>query len=165
MGGLSVVEECRRGDFVGAPSGLSVGHQGRVLAEEIERRGLEPGTHPMGCLATEPDRPAGPIVEPSPDLSSEDRAAPAPQDTPIVDLPLWYAALVAPPTWDEPSEATRPESFSRLFWRPTIARWPIDRRQDWGDRANALQDAGLDWKEAERLAFDEIMAHLRPIRR
>ena len=118
----------------------------------------------MGGLATEPVLRHEPIVEPPPDLCSGDRAELAPRDTSIVDLPLWYAALVDPRTWDEPPRAIEAEACSRLFWRPTVARWPIDRRQAWGDRANALQDAGLDWKEAERMAFEEIMADLKPSR-
>jgi hypothetical protein len=119
----------------------------------------------MGGLATEPVPQHEPHSEPSPDLSFIDRAELAPQDTTIVDLPLWYASMIVPPTWDEPLQATETESCSRLFWRPTVARWPIDRRQAWGDRANALQDAGLNWKEAERTAFEEFMPDRKLSRR
>jgi hypothetical protein len=94
------------------------------------------------------------LDEPVDELTSEL----APEEERFADLPLWYAPLVAPPTWDEPSRATEPEPCTRLFWRATVSRWSIERRQAWGDRANALQDAGLGWKDAERTAFEEIMA-------
>ncbi|MHC5542267.1 hypothetical protein ACYOEI_28930 [Singulisphaera rosea] len=41
-------------------------------------------------------------------------------------------------------------------WRATIAEWPIPLRERWGRRANQLEDEGHDWREAERLAFEEI---------
>ncbi len=44
----------------------------------------------------------------------------------------------------------------RLPWRATVGSWPIELRQRWGDRANALQDGGLEWHEAERVAFEEV---------
>jgi len=104
----------------------------------------------MGCLATAPDLPADPILAPA-DSSSD--------ETSVVDLPLWYAKLVERPTWPESAE---PEAFSRLFWRPSVSLWPIQRRQRWGDRANELQDSGLPWKDAERVAFEEIMEGIDP---
>jgi hypothetical protein len=119
----------------------------------------------MGCLAPGPDLLDEPIVETSPDLAFAERAELGLEDLKFADLPLWYATLVAPPTWDEPAKATEPEACTRLFWRATVARWPIARRQAWGDRANTLQDAGLGWKEAERTAFEEIMDGLQPARR
>ncbi len=107
----------------------------------------------MSCLATAPDLLDEPIVEPSPDLSFSDRAAAGPEASSVIDLPLWYAALVAPAVRVEPAS---PQSHPGLFWRAIVARWPLDRRQRWGDRANELQDAGFDWREAERVAFEEI---------
>ncbi len=50
----------------------------------------------------------------------------------------------------------RLDASSPLPWRSLVADWPIELRQLWGDRANALQDDGLDWREAERIAFAEI---------
>jgi len=46
-------------------------------------------------------------------------------------------------------------------WPPRdsrLAEWLIERRQRWGERANALEDAGLDWREAEQQAFQELLA-------
>lgn len=119
----------------------------------------------MGCLATGPDLLDELIVETSPDLAFADLGDLPAEDQKFADLPLWYASLVAPPTWDEPAKATEPEPCTRLFWRATVAQWPIPRRQGWGDRANDLQDAGLDWKEAELRAFEEISERLQPTRR
>jgi hypothetical protein len=51
-----------------------------------------------------------------------------------------------------------------LFWRTKVARWPIERRQAWGDLANVLQDAGLGWKDAERKAFEQIVSCLQPMK-
>ena len=116
----------------------------------------------MGCLATAPDLLDEPIVEPSTDLTISDRADPGPEEPSIVDLPLWYAALVAPAARPEP---TAPKPRTGLFWRASVARWPIERRQHWGDRANELQDAGFGWQEAERVAFEEIMDDIKPIGR
>lgn len=42
-------------------------------------------------------------------------------------------------------------------WRTTLARWSIPWRQRWGDRANALQGAGLTGSEAEHRAFEEVL--------
>jgi hypothetical protein len=115
----------------------------------------------MGGLANASDLLIEPNVVASRNLSSSDRASESPEESSIVDLPLWYAVLVSRPTWDEAAEIAEPETPSRLFWRVSVARWRIDRRQRWGNRANELQDAGLDWKEAERVAFEEIMDGLK----
>ncbi len=119
----------------------------------------------MGCLAPGPDLLDEPIAEPSADLAFEDMEELGVGDSKFADLPLWYSRLVAPSPSVEPEESAAPEPCSRLFWRATVSRWPIDRRQAWGDRANALQDAGLGWKDAERTAFEEIMSSLQPSRR
>lgn len=119
----------------------------------------------MGCLAPGPDLLDEPAEERSADLAFESHPDRDLDEPKFADLPLWYASLVAPPTWDEPAKASEPEPCTRLFWRATVSRWPIPRRQAWGDRANALQDAGLGWKEAERTAFEEIMGNLAPSRR
>lgn len=43
-------------------------------------------------------------------------------------------------------------------WRTTLADWPREQRERWGRRANQLEDEGHDWREAERLAFEEIVS-------
>jgi hypothetical protein len=109
----------------------------------------------MGCLANASDLPADPTQVPA----TPKEASSSSDETSLVDLPLWYARLVERPTWPEAAE---PQKISRLFWRSSISLWPLRRRQWWGDRANELQDAGLHWKEAERVAFEEIMEELDP---
>ena len=42
-------------------------------------------------------------------------------------------------------------------WRATLAGWSIPWRQRWGDRANALQEAGLTGLAAEHRAFNEVV--------
>jgi hypothetical protein len=70
------------------------------------------------------------------------------------------ARLKAPPaTPGFLVERWRPRS---LPWRSTVGSWPIHLRQRWGDRANALHDEGHAWHEAERIAFEEVSASLRP---
>lgn len=101
------------------------------------------------------------IDETSPDFTFEGEAERPLEDSKFADLPLWFASLVAPQTWDEPEAGSEPEPITRLFWRPTVGCWPIGLRQAWGDRANALESAGLGWKEAELAAFEEIMNRLQ----
>lgn len=43
-----------------------------------------------------------------------------------------------------------------LPWRAEIAGWPVPWREQWGRRANELEDLGLGWREAEERAFDEM---------
>src|SRR4051812_31675689 len=45
---------------------------------------------------------------------------------------------------------------ARLDYRAELAEWPLKWRERWGRRANALEDQGLKWKEAEVRAFIEI---------
>ena len=46
-------------------------------------------------------------------------------------------------------------------WPPRpqeLADWPIDRRQRWGELANALEAQGVLFPESERRAFGQIKA-------
>jgi hypothetical protein len=70
------------------------------------------------------------------------------------------ARLGTPPAVLElPTGRWRPRP---LPWRSKVGSWPLDLRQRWGDRANALQDQGHPWHEAERIAFEEVSANPRP---
>jgi hypothetical protein len=45
-------------------------------------------------------------------------------------------------------------------WRAVVARWPVESRQRWGERANDLQDRGEPWDAAVWIAFNEIAPEL-----
>ncbi|MDR3638404.1 MAG: hypothetical protein P4L84_31665 [Isosphaeraceae bacterium] len=47
--------------------------------------------------------------------------------------------------------------------RMALARWPDEWRERWGRRANALEDTGLPWHEAEAQAFVEIWNERRAL--
>ena len=55
--------------------------------------------------------------------------------------------------------ATKPEARSSVFhplaYRGVVADWPVEWRERWGKRANALEDNGLSWRDAETQAFVE----------
>ena len=110
----------------------------------------------MDCLANAPDLPVESIHF-EPDAFSSDVVATSVVD---MDLPLWFGSMMAR-TPEARAQRLRDRPASHVPWRSVVARWPIDRRQKWGDRANQLQDAGLGWKDAERVAFHE----LRPLGR
>jgi hypothetical protein len=44
-----------------------------------------------------------------------------------------------------------------------LARWPDEWRERWGRRANALEEAGLPWHEAEAQAFVEVWNERRAL--
>jgi len=46
--------------------------------------------------------------------------------------------------------------FHPLAYRGVVAEWPIEWRERWGNRANALEDSGLSWRDAETQAFVEV---------
>lgn len=48
-------------------------------------------------------------------------------------------------------------SESLTPWRARLAEWPLEWRERWGLRANQLEDTGLDWIEAEKLAWNEVI--------
>jgi hypothetical protein len=46
-------------------------------------------------------------------------------------------------------------------YRRVLANWPDEWREQWGRRANALEDGGLSWRDAEAQAFVEVLSQLR----
>lgn len=48
-----------------------------------------------------------------------------------------------------------------LGWRRRLAKWPDLWRERWGRRANALEEGGMAWVEAERQAWNEVLAAKR----
>jgi hypothetical protein len=43
---------------------------------------------------------------------------------------------------------------------PELAEWPVERRQQWGELANELEDANIPWPEHERQAYEQIRAEV-----
>ncbi len=51
--------------------------------------------------------------------------------------------------------------FHPLAYRGVVAEWSLDWRELWGRRANALEDQGLSWRDAEAQAFIEVWNEIR----
>ena len=54
-----------------------------------------------------------------------------------------------------------PPVFHPLAYRGVVAEWPVEWRERWGRRANALEEKGLSWRDAEAQAFVEIWHEVR----
>jgi hypothetical protein len=63
------------------------------------------------------------------------------------------------PSSQEP--ASPPPIFHPLAYRGVVANWPIEWREQWGRRANSLEEGGLSWRDAETQAFVEVWNQLR----
>jgi hypothetical protein len=46
--------------------------------------------------------------------------------------------------------------FHPLAYRGVVAGWPVTWREQWGRRANELEETGLFWRDAEAQAFVEV---------
>jgi hypothetical protein len=55
-----------------------------------------------------------------------------------------------------PARRTSPPTFHPLAYRSVVADWPLEWREQWGRRANALEETGLSWRDAEAQAFVEV---------
>jgi hypothetical protein len=51
--------------------------------------------------------------------------------------------------------------FKSFPYRTALANWPDEWRERWGHRANALEEEGLPWQEAESRAFFEVQEERR----
>jgi hypothetical protein len=51
--------------------------------------------------------------------------------------------------------------FHPLAYRGVVAEWPVEWRERWGRRANALEESGLSWRDAEAQAFIEVWSEVR----
>jgi hypothetical protein len=54
-----------------------------------------------------------------------------------------------------------PPIFHPLAYRGVVANWPIEWREQWGRRANSLEEGGLSWRDAETQAFVEVWNQVR----
>jgi hypothetical protein len=64
---------------------------------------------------------------------------------------------------DKPPAGGRPSApvFHPLAYRSVVADWPIAWREQWGQRANELEETGLSWRDAETQAFVELWHKLQ----
>jgi hypothetical protein len=51
--------------------------------------------------------------------------------------------------------------FHPLAYRGVVAEWPVEWRERWGRLANALEEKGLSWRDAEAQAFVEVWSQFR----
>jgi hypothetical protein len=51
--------------------------------------------------------------------------------------------------------------FHPLAYRSVVAGWSLENREQWGRRANELEDTGLSWRDAETQAFVEMWHRVR----
>jgi hypothetical protein len=77
--------------------------------------------------------------------------------------PSQLPASVAP---TDATNASRPDLanppvFHPLAYRGVVAEWPVEFREQWGLRANALEESGLSWRDAETQAFVEVWKLVR----
>lgn len=78
-----------------------------------------------------------------------------------VDRPATIPPPQAPPPAgpaEQPEGQSGPQEHVEPPHRQALAIWSNAWRQRWGERANALEAAGLSWSAAERQAFDEVKA-------
>jgi hypothetical protein len=79
-------------------------------------------------------------------LTLDDRKVLAAQKSELIELLKPNTHLSHPPA---------------LSWRESLAVASDAIRERWGLRANALEDAGLSWRDAERQAWVEIVEQQR----
>jgi hypothetical protein len=60
-----------------------------------------------------------------------------------------------------PQPIAPPPIFHPLAYRGVVANWPVEWRERWGRRANALEEGGLPWRDAETQAFVEVWNQVR----
>jgi hypothetical protein len=51
--------------------------------------------------------------------------------------------------------------FHPLAYRGVVAEWPVEWRERWGRSANAFEEKGLSWRDAETQAFVEVWKEMR----
>lgn len=126
--------------------------------EQPTKPAERPQGSPAKCLDSYSDQPTKPAeLDPTAtDGSFVGSVGGSPQvpvgSTPDGDVASAEAFRSFEPALDFPSPSSWPPRDPRL------AKWPLKRRRRWGERANALEDAGLDWREAEQQAFQELLA-------
>ena len=90
-------------------------------------------------------------------FTDEEKAGPVPAEADRVAAPSRASASGRPST----TEQSPPPIFHPLAYREVVADWPVQWREQWGRRANALEESGLTWRDAETQAFVEVWKLLR----
>jgi hypothetical protein len=62
---------------------------------------------------------------------------------------------------ESPTPSERASEIKPLPYRMVLAGWPDAWRERWGRRANALEEEGLAWRDAEGRAFVEVWSEMR----
>ena len=65
------------------------------------------------------------------------------------------------PEGEQDSESFLILDFKSFPYRTALANWPDEWRERWGHRANALEETGLSWQDAEVRAFFEVQEERR----
>jgi hypothetical protein len=65
------------------------------------------------------------------------------------------------PGGDRSSTPKATAVFHPLAYRSVVANWPLEWREQWGRRANDLEETGLSWRDAEAKAFVEVWHKIR----
>jgi hypothetical protein len=90
-------------------------------------------------------------------FEDEDEAGHVPAES-LSDPVSEHPAGVAHPSVQPNSP---PPIFHPLAYRGVVANWPVEWREQWGRRANSLEESGLSWRDAETQAFVEVWNQLR----
>jgi hypothetical protein len=90
-------------------------------------------------------------------FTDEEEAGPVPAEAARVAAPAATSASGRQST----TEPSPPPIFHPLAYREVVADWPVEWRERWGRRANALEESGLAWRDAETQAFVEVWKLLR----
>jgi hypothetical protein len=72
-----------------------------------------------------------------------------------------FASIVTEPE-NGPGEL-RAVDLKSFPYRKALANWPDEWRERWGHRANALEEQGLSWRDAEAQAFFEVQDERRAV--
>jgi len=90
-------------------------------------------------------------------FEDEDQAGEVPAESfsdPVSEDPAGVAHPAVP-------TSSPPPIFHPLAYRGVVANWPVEWREQWGRRANSLEESGLSWRDAETQAFVEVWNQLR----
>jgi hypothetical protein len=80
---------------------------------------------------------------------------------PIIPAPVPSSENPPGPRWRSATTPSRSIILHPPTYRSVVAGWPVEWRERWGRRANALEENGLSWRDAETQAFVEVWNQVR----